>query len=204
MSEGARRRSRLNWLILKTVALDAAAPMTGALVVQVLGTRRSEMLRPIPPGSLRGSLHRLVERGLVRLQELRGRRTLTLTPKGRLELEALEGYWKARGVKWEPPRPGDLRPGRSARWARLRASVAEADRRFPGRPRARAFVSYDLPRGRSGRREILRVFRESGYERLHDSFYVGPAGRLRAVVEALEGMGLAGHLRWGTLTLLST
>ncbi len=196
MAEGARRRSRLNWLILKTLGLDAAVPMTGALLVQVLGTRRSEVGRPVPSGSVRGSLHRLAERGLIRLDA----RALTITPKGRGELEALEAYWKARGATWSPSREAEAKPPRASRWARLKTSLAEADRRFRGRPRAQAFVSYDLPR-RAGGRELRRVLREAGFERMQASFYAGPAGRLKAVVEALEDLGVARHLRWGTLTV---
>jgi hypothetical protein len=143
----------------------------------------------------------------VKLQELEDRRALTLTPRGRSELGALECYWKAKGIEWSP---GDLRglvprkKGSAARHAKLQAALREAARRFPGRPRARGFVSYNIPRRSSARRrEVLRILREAGYERMHGSFYVGSAASLKAVVEAIEDLGAVSFLRWGTLTVFS-
>jgi hypothetical protein len=81
------------------------------------------------------------------------------------------------------------------------AALAKA---IPGIPRVKAFLSYDLPRQAAyPRRLCIAALRRGGFERMHQSFYIGPAERLRGILESLEPYELLPRLQWGTLTLFS-
>jgi hypothetical protein len=85
---------------------------------------------------------------------------------------------------------------------RMQRQEIALHRQIPGRPRAMAFVSYDLPRPEANRRRlILAVLKGHGFARLHQSMYTGPAERLRPALEDLELAGVLPRLRWGTITL---
>jgi hypothetical protein len=221
---GARLRSRLNWLILKTLAVDIAVPLHIAEVFEALRallTSRSitqyeyNLKRP---SLVAIYLHRLADRGYVNLQGLKRTRQAMLTPAGRKALRVLEDALRARGDRDVLNRAaglsGLLHRLRRNGFRRLCPAVIRrrmdrrrqiALRRIRGSPRATAFVSYDLPSAESGhRRTIVAVLQGHGFTRLHQSMYTGPSDHLRAAVEMLEGRVPLDRLRWGTLTVYSS
>jgi DNA-binding PadR family transcriptional regulator len=218
-SPGQRLRSRLNWLILKTLALDIATPRTLAEISEVADATLHIMLRdrrrrPMPRTTQ--YLLRLADQGFVKLEGIKRRRRATLTPRGRRALHALEASLAARQkAGWASA--GDTLQDRLARLRKrfrsapidrslrlLETRVAQYARLFPGRLRETAFVSYDLPARDPRRRlRVISILRSHGFQRLHQSMYTGSAQRLRAVLEDLEMEDVLPLLRWGTLTVFS-
>jgi hypothetical protein len=217
---GVRIRSRLNWLILKTLAVDVGVPLAVAELVELVRacTSRSflqaeyRMQHPSYPATY---LRRLAERGCVKLEGFKRQRRATLTSAGRRALNALETLYQdgERGLaRGEAPPLHDylarLRGGRMRRLSRrelmrrMERQRRELLRQIPGPPRDTVFVSYDLPRGESGRRRlVIAVLRGHGFRRVHQSLYVGSSGRLRAALETLEPFDVLSQCCWGTLTV---
>jgi hypothetical protein len=219
---GEKLRGRLNWLILKTLAVDIGAPIVLGDMVQFLYVISSRSLLQAYYRSQRRSLfttylYRLAERGYVKLEGLRRERRATLTPAGRRALQALETWMELSGQREALTSVPDLRERLEAIRRERQARIAPAAvlrrmerqrqalrQSIPGIPRATAFVSYDLPRGEDNRRRLLiGVLRGHGFKRLHQSMYVGPSERLRGALETLETAGVLSYLRWGTLTVYS-
>jgi hypothetical protein len=217
---GARIRSRLNWLILKTLAVDVGVPLVAAELIELIRacTSRSylqaeyRMRHPSYPATY---LRRLAERGCVKLEGLKRHRQATLTPAGRRALEALEALYGNGGNGVERGEVSPLheqldrirhermrRLSRRELTRRMERQRREFLRRIPGPPRATVFVSYDLPRGESGRRRlVIAVLKGHGFRRVHQSLYVGPSERLRAALETLEPFDVLSRCCWGTLTV---
>ncbi len=219
---GTRLRGRLNWLILKTLALDVGTPIVLGELVQLLYVTCSRspmqaLYRMRRPSFVTTYLYRLADRGYLRLEGLRRERQATLTPKGRRALLALERLVERQGEprlrKAAESLAGRLAAFRARRLARLSPSALmrrmERERiallrRLPGPPRATAFISYDLPRAEERRRRlVIAVLKGHGFKRLHDSLYTGASDRLRSALETLETAGVMRFLRWGTLSVFS-
>ncbi len=217
---GERLRSRLNWLILKTLAVDIGLPLAAAELYEVLRVASSRSMlqawyRMERRSHLWVYLRRLADKGYVRLATLQERRRATLTPAGRRAVLALERLLRDRGERellsaaaGLPERVRRLRQerlGRPSYRATLRRMASQRRallRRIPGRPRALAFVSYDFPRPEHNRRRLVAsVLQGYGFQRMHQSMYTGPSDRLRAVLEHLETAGVLQALRWGTITV---
>jgi DNA-binding transcriptional regulator PaaX len=217
---GARLRGKLNWLILKTLAVDIGVPLAVGELVQILYLWSSQSLsqafyRINHPCFIRTYFDRLVEKGCIRLEGVRRKRQATLTPAGRRALHALEQVIQAEGDRrWleagnhlavnaahDHGRQGRRIP-QAALLRRMDRRQVALLRRIPGKPRADAFVSYDLPRSEErGRRLVIAVLKGHGFKRLHQSMYVGPSERLRGILESLEPFGVVPFLRWGTLSV---
>ncbi len=221
---GERLRSRLNWMILKTLAVDVQLPLMTAdlfealrilLVARSIGQYEAEMRHP---SALWCYLRRLADKGYIKVDGLRRRKRAMLTPAGRRALRALEDLMRGRGDRRTLEAAGDLaahvkrlRDARLRRlcptdlMCRMQRQEAALRRRIPGRPRALAFVSYDLPRPEANRRRlILAVLKGHGFARMHQSMYTGPSERLRPALEDLELTGVLPLLRWGTITIFSS
>jgi DNA-binding PadR family transcriptional regulator len=216
-------RSRLNWLILKTLVLNVKLPLAAAELFEtvrtVLSARSIGQYEAAQrhPSALWRYLVRLADKGFVKLEGLRRRKRALLTPAGRQALLALEARMRRRGHQAVLSVATDLagrvkrlREGRLHRicpadlMRRMRRQEAALRRQIPGRPRATAFVSYDLPRPEANRRRlILAVLKGHGFARLHQSMYTGPSERLRPALEDLELSGVLPCLRWGTITVFS-
>jgi DNA-binding PadR family transcriptional regulator len=215
---GVRLRSQLNWLILRTLAVVVGIPLAAAKIVELvryLSSRRlsQAIYRFNHPSPLTVYLERLADNGYVRLEGLRNRRQATLTPSGRRALADLEVYLKER-KKIDVQAVGSDVASRVAAFRRAQAArrldertvrrLALLARTIPGIPRPNAFISYDLPQqAKSSRRRILALLRRCGFERMHQSFYVGPSQRLREVLESIEPSEHIPRLQWGTLTVFS-
>jgi len=220
---GERLRSRLNWLILKTLVLDVKLPLATAelfeavrigLTARSIGQYEAAQRHP---SALWSYLIRLADKGYVTLEGLRRRKRALLTPAGRKALLALEAWMRSRGDRAVLDTATDLaervkrlRDERLRRLCptdlmrRMRRQEVALRRQIPGRPRAQSFVSYDLPRPKANlRRLILAVLRGHGFARLHQSMYTGPSERLRSTLEDLELSGALPFLRWGTITIFS-
>jgi len=219
---GQKLRARLNWLILKTLAVDIGAPIILGEIIQLMYIASTRSAWQMYYRSRRRSLvtnylYRLAERGYVKLEGLRRERKATLTPAGRKALRALENWMGQTGqgaaLTAVPDLRGRLEAIRRERLARLAptALLRRMERRrqalrqsIPGIPRATAFVSYDLPRHAVSRRRLLiGILRGHGFERLHQSMYIGLSRNLRGALETLETAGVLSFLRWGTLTVYS-
>lgn len=217
---GEKLRGRLNWLILKTLAMDVGVPISLAEFVELMRflssrTPAQALYRSRHPSYLTTYLYRLADRGYVKLEGLRRQRRATLTPTGRKALGALETLFREEGMRKLPATANDLArrlaeirrchsvlTGSAALLRRMDRQRRALLRAIPGRPRASGFVSYDLPQRESNRRRlILAILKGYGFTRLHQSMYVGHARHLRRALETLESVGVLPFLRWGTLTV---
>lgn len=219
---GEKLRSRLNWLILKTLAVDVGVPVVVAELIELMRACTSRSIlqaeyRMRHPSFVTTYLYRLAERGYVKLEGLKRQRQATLTPAGRRALRALEAFHRAsegmvgRGLDRSiPEQLARIRSERQRAMSRnelirrMERQRRALLRQIPGPPRATVFVSYDLPRGEWARRRVLiAVLKGHGFRRVHQSMYVGPSEKLRAVLEMLEPHGVLSACRWGTLTMFT-
>jgi hypothetical protein len=218
---GERLRSRLHWLILKTLVLNVKLPLATAELFEAvrigLAARSIGQFEAARrhPSALWCYLARLADKGLVKLEGLRRQKRALLTPAGRRALLALEALMRSRGDRAVLDAAADLterlkglRDGHRSRFCpadlmrRMQRQEKALRRQIPGRPRPLTFVSYDLPRPEANRRRlILAVLKGHGFSRLHQSMYTGPSDRLRPALEDLELSGVLPNLRWGTITV---
>jgi DNA-binding PadR family transcriptional regulator len=102
---GRGRRGMLRSLILQALAKE---PMHGYQIIQHLEERSGGMWRP-SAGSVYPTLQLLEDQGLVKSEEVEGRRIYSLTDEGRAEAEkaegeAAEGPWAWFAEKAKDPR----------------------------------------------------------------------------------------------------
>lgn len=211
---GRRRiRSQLNRQILATLATRVAAPILAAELYRLLsisGIRTTGDVIRVLEGRqyFYVYLHRLAEKGLVRMEGIRRRKRLYLTPKGvralrdlekdsalakRPEGREVEGKLRSLGRKAARLTPGD-------RFHEIRKTLA----RVLGPSGTDAvFISYDIPEAcRSDRIRLGRRLRELDFLQVNGSFYVGPRRRLKSALSAMEDLELLPYGCWGTLRLL--
>ncbi|MFG2820363.1 PadR family transcriptional regulator [Kitasatospora sp. NPDC048365] len=100
---GRGGRARRGDVRASLLALLKERPMHGYEMITEIGERTGGAWRP-SPGSVYPTLQLLEEEGLVRAQEVSGKRLFELTEKGREEAEAgAQSPWDeaGRGVDWE-------------------------------------------------------------------------------------------------------
>lgn len=113
---GRVRRGAIRAAILK---LLTDRPMHGYEIMNELAERSGGMWRP-SPGSVYPTLQLLEDEGLVRAEEVDGKRTFKLTKSGRAEAEKLG----ERGTPWESMDDGITDAQRALYKAALQTSVA--------------------------------------------------------------------------------
>ncbi|AUG76941.1 PadR family transcriptional regulator [Kitasatospora sp. MMS16-BH015] len=98
-----RGRARRGDVRASLLALLRERPMHGYEMITEIGERTGGAWRP-SPGSVYPTLQLLEEEGLIKAQEVSGKRLFELTETGRAEAEAgAESPWEeaGRGVDWE-------------------------------------------------------------------------------------------------------
>ncbi|MER5638509.1 PadR family transcriptional regulator [Kitasatospora sp. NPDC002227] len=98
-----RGRARRGDVRASLLALLRERPMHGYEMITEIGERTGGAWRP-SPGSVYPTLQLLEEEGLIRAQEVSGKRLFELTETGRAEAEAgSQSPWEeaSRGVDWE-------------------------------------------------------------------------------------------------------
>jgi hypothetical protein len=224
-----KTRSRIRWQILRTIGLHVGAPVVAAEVLRAIVTLTPRGLyseaagKPCPSWSY-NYLYRMAEEGLLKLERLRGKLRLYLTPAGRRQLSAYDAYWRSKKLNEcaavSAPTEDAISPENRNRQAKggqktrrqlkeiirqVIRGIAHSRRRrqLEGSHRTRAFVSYDIPQSQHKERiRILKVLSAAQFKRMHASMYVGPVAVLRPTVEAVESLGLLPFVKWGTITEL--
>lgn len=200
----ARRgiRSATNVKLLRTLALEVAAPI---LIAELYEIARRKSLADVfleRKSSLYIYLHRLAERGLIRMEGLRRRRTVVLTKEGEQALEELNDRHDAlelTGLQFPQYCLGVHRKmpqlkHRVDRSVERRKSV----HKLSG-GRWLFYISYDVPRELEYERQILQyALAKFGFKMLHESMYVSTGG-VAKIIEIAESVGLLPFLAWGKI-----
>ena len=191
--DGRSLRSRTIGLILKTLAIDVAGSLVAAelyraAVILLVRSGPAKWDAMTGRDSFYIYLHRLEDRGWIKIDKLKERLTLFLTPRGRRALEEYERHWSRKGEAFEeeaqrlgqavrdlPPSARTPRPAPASQGAKkaaerswvptaLREPVRRllrrfpAPRRMPGLHREQSFVAYDVPLDRIQTRRLLPRF----------------------------------------------
>lgn len=219
MKEKARRRlrSRLNFEILRTLALEVGGPVLLAEYYRLYklgmtGSPEYAMNLLARKEYFYSYLYRLARRGLVKFKGLRRQRRIYLTEEGLMLLKEAGFETSGQGKPQErsdqerrdvPPKSFHRvakRAGRSApddRFEKLRQALGRLT--AAGRKEA-FFVSYDVPqRMRVERDRARRFLKAAGFLDVNQSFYVGPKEALKRAVERMEEMKLLPFCCWGSL-----
>jgi DNA-binding PadR family transcriptional regulator len=114
---GRARRGNVRAAIL---AVLAEAPMHGYQIMQELDERSGGVWRP-SPGSVYPTLQLLEDQGLVRGEEVEGRRVFSLTEAGRAQAEQSR---ERHGAPWESWGRGEQGPRYKLRWAVYQVGAA--------------------------------------------------------------------------------
>jgi DNA-binding PadR family transcriptional regulator len=130
---GRGRRGMMKYLVLEALA---AEPMHGYQIIQHLEERSGGMWRP-SPGSVYPTLQLLEDQGLVKSEEVEGRRVYSLTDEGRAEAEAgkesgAESPWAWFAEKAKDPRvklgQATFQLGDAARQVGMSGSAEQVDK----------------------------------------------------------------------------
>ena len=143
---GRARRGNVKAAIL---AVLAEQPMHGYEVMQQLESRSGGMWRP-SPGSIYPTLQLLEDQGLIKSEDVDGRRVFSLTDEGKTEAATITEQRRALGDLGERTRGRALQAARRRDAAHGRdqagrhGRLAGADRQDPGDPREARKRIYGL------------------------------------------------------------
>lgn len=187
-------RSELHFHILMLLAGHVAVPILAAELHELARKNQSpSALLSTHRSRFYLSLHKLADIGWIKIERLQDRLAVLLTREGERELEHFRRCGGCAGLSLVPnvresrdPSPGAIR---------------RAFQRVSGRVReTRAFVSYDIPvQAEVLRVALCRVLCAAGFERLHESMWIGDPRRLPAVVAHAERMELLPKIQWGAI-----
>jgi DNA-binding PadR family transcriptional regulator len=130
---GRNRRGMMRYLVLEALA---AEPMHGYQIIQHLEERSGGMWRP-SPGSVYPTLQLLEDQGLVKSEEVEGRRVYSITDEGRAEAEAgktsaADSPWAWFAEKAKDPRvklgQATLQLGDAARQVGMSGTAEQVDK----------------------------------------------------------------------------
>ncbi|MBI3097416.1 MAG: hypothetical protein HYY93_04090 [Planctomycetes bacterium] len=187
-------RSELHFRILGLLAGHVAVPILAAELHELA----RKMQSPSAALSDRRSpfyvyLHRLADAGWIKIGRLENRLAVLLTKEGERQLEWFTRHGGRAGLSLVPnvAEAQDVAPGVARR----------AFERIGGRVReTRAFLSYDIPvEAEPLRATLCRILCSAGFERLHESMWVGDPRRLPAVVGYAERLELLPKIQWGAI-----
>ena len=198
-------RSTVAFEILKTIAVDIAAPMLIAHLYEIC--RRKSITEAVTSrrSSLYIYLYRLVDRGFVRLEGLRRHMHVVLTKEGERELQRyLEQCETCDRTSVGLPIHGELGMHRKRSFLlekKMEMSVRQRKEIHEISKKERLFyISYDLPKELEHERGLLKMALTTlGFRMMHESFYVG-AHNLEQLIDVAESVGILPFLAWGRLT----
>jgi hypothetical protein len=199
-------RSRISFEIMRTMVFETTGPILIAELFELFFARKSVW------SVLKGNkssfyiyLHRLAERGCVKIEGLRRRLAVVLTREGERELDSYTyriDRLQEVGVEIPPELPLGIHREKLSptlchkvdRCVSVRKEVhaqSKKQRLF--------YISYDLPKELNYERQIIReALRQFEFTMMHESFYVGPRG-LQYIIEIAERIGILPFIAWGIM-----
>lgn len=199
MIENPRRlRSRLHFELLALFVGHVAVPVALAeLWIAAKGVKSLMALVHRDRSTFYTYMHRLADHGWVRIERVHDRLAVLLTSEGERELERFKRWGGRAGFSLVPTVAESSEPAPDV--------VRRAFQRVGGSVRqTRAFVSYDVPvEAEVLRRALSRALSTAGFDRMHESMWVGDPRRLPAVVAWAERHELLPQMTWGAIQVFS-
>lgn len=189
-----RLRSMLHFELLTLLAGHVVAPILIAELWDVARRMRSQTAwMSGRKGMFYRYLHRLADVGLLKVTRVHDRLAVLLTKEGERELERFRRRGGRAGHSLVPHVGQSHSPAPTA--------IRRAFQLVGGGVReTNAFVSYDVPvEAEVLRCAMARTLREGGFDRLHESMWIGDPRRLPAVIAWAERQELLPHLKWGAI-----